>query len=602
MAGIAHSTRDLSSETSAEEKFRLAVEACPNGMMMTDGAGTIVLVNAEVERLFDYKRHELIGQPVEILIPEQLRNGHLQLRARFGHHPKPRRVGERRELFGRRRDGGEIPLEIGLNPIHTGNGLLVLSIIFDLSERKRVERLKDEFVSTVSHELRTPLFSIAGSLGLLTGGAAGALPEPAGRLIRIAQNNSQRLVRLINDILDIEKIESGQIAFKFKRLSARTLVEQVIEASRGFADGFHVRVRLDDDAAGEVYADPDRLAQVVTNLLSNAIKFSPPDGEVAVTVDQYGDSVRIAVRDHGHGIPREFRPRMFEKFAQADASDTRQKGGTGLGLNIVKQIVARLGGTVGFEDAVGGGTTFYVELPSWAQVAGYEIDAESGAREARILLCEDDLEIAHALRIGLGANGLKSDFAYSPASAITRAQTAAYVAILVDLDLPDGGGIDLIRRLRQLPQIYKTAIFVMCANGSWDKDGADAAHLNVSECLHKPIDIEHLTQILDRVAGHDGSGRAQILHVDDDQDVLEIVAQTLAEIATVVSVASIEDARCALLVNDFDLTILDIGLGAVSGLELLPHLHTAKGGPDSCHPLHRARRRPQGQPAGQGQL
>ena len=184
-----------------------------------------------------------------------------------------------------------------------------------------------------------------------------------------------------------------------------------------------------------------------------------------------------------------------------------------------------------------------------------------------------------ALRIGLRTNGLSTDFAYSPASAIARAQSTAYAAILVDLDLPDGDGIDLIRRLRQLPQIYKTPILVMCADGSWKEDGADAAQLNVSGYLHKPIDIERLTEILDRVVGHDGSGRALILHVDDDQDVLAIVAQTLAEIATIVSVASIEDARCALLVNDFDLTILDIGIGTVSGLELLPHLHTAEGDP-----------------------
>ncbi len=505
MPGIAHSTRDLSLESSAEEKFRLAVEACPNSMVMTDGGGRIVFVNAETERLFDYPRHELIGQPIEILIAERLRSGHLQQRARFAHQPKPRRMGERNELQGRRRDRGEFPVEIGLNPIRTGEDLLVLSVISDISERKRVERLKDDFVSTVSHELRTPLTSIAGSLGLLIGGAAGTLPEPAGRLIRIAQSNSQRLVRLINDILDIEKIESGQIAFQFKRLSARAVVEQVIEASRGFADGFHVPVRLDDDAASEVYANSDRFAQVVTNLLSNAIKFSPPNGEVLVSVDQYEDSVRIAVRDHGQGIPKEFRPRIFEKFAQADASDARQKGGTGLGLSIVRQIIARLGGTVGFEDAIGGGTIFYVELPSWAQVAAHEVDAEGGSKAPRILLCEDNLDTAQTLRVGLHAHGLNTDFAYSPASAVTTVQATPYAAILVDLDLPDGGGINLIRGMRQLPQIYKTPILVIGADGSWDKNGADTAYLNVSECLHKPINIEHLVQILDRVIARDGS-------------------------------------------------------------------------------------------------
>jgi PAS domain S-box-containing protein len=375
MAGIAHITRDLSFESSTEEMFRIAVESCPSGMVMTNSADRIVLVNTETERLFGYPRSELIGQTMEILVPERLRPAYFQLRSALKLRPEALRLGEGSNLFGRRRDGSEFPIEVGLNPIRTREGLLVLGVYVDISARKRMDRLKDEFVSTVSHELRTPLTSIAGSLGLLIGGAAGTLPEPAARLIHIAQTNSQRLVRLINDILDIEKIESGQVAFKFKRLSARSLVEQAIEANRGYAEGFQVRVLLDAEAAaGEVYADPDRLAQVMTNLLSNAVKFSPPGGEVVVAINENDETVRVTVRDHGHGIPSEFRPHIFERFAQADATDTRQKGGSGLGLNIVKQIITRLGGTVGFEDAAGGGTIFHADLPSWAQVAARDID------------------------------------------------------------------------------------------------------------------------------------------------------------------------------------------------------------------------------------
>ena len=233
-------------------------------------------------------------------------------------------------------------------------------------ERKRLERLKDEFVSTVSHELRTPLTSISGSLGLLMGKAAGILPEPARRLLEIAHTNSQRLVRLINDILDIEKLESGRVVFDLKRIEVGSLVEKTVEAIRGFAEGHNVRVRIENSkAAGEVRADPDRLAQVVTNLLSNAIKFSPPDNEVVVTIEKEPDLVRILVRDHGPGIPPDFKSRIFERFAQAEATNARRKGGTGLGLSIVKQIVDRLGGEVGFSDAAGGGTVFHVELPIW---------------------------------------------------------------------------------------------------------------------------------------------------------------------------------------------------------------------------------------------
>jgi signal transduction histidine kinase len=236
------------------------------------------------------------------------------------------------------------------------------------TERKRLERLKDEFVSTVSHELRTPLTSITGSLGLLMGKAAGILSAPATRLLEIAHNNSQRLVRLVNDILDMERLESGHAVFDFKRVEVRSLVEQMVESIKGYAEGHSVKVRIEAAAAvDDIRADTDRLAQVVTNLLSNAIKFSPPDAEVVVAVEKEPevDVVRITVRDHGPGISVDFKSRIFERFAQADATNARRKGGTGLGLNIAKQIIDRLGGDIGFADAPGGGAIFHVELPIW---------------------------------------------------------------------------------------------------------------------------------------------------------------------------------------------------------------------------------------------
>lgn len=274
-----------------------------------------------------------------------------------------------RDLVGRRKDGSEFPVEIGLNPIKTRRGVLILSVIVDITERKRLERLKDTFVSTVSHELRTPLTSICGSLGLLMGTAAKDLPERTVRLLTLAQSNSERLVKLVNDILDIEKLEAGQVVFKFKLVELRPLIEQVVDGNRGFADAYLVWLRLDIQGEAQVWADPDRLSQVVTNLISNAIKFSRPDGEVVVAAKEQNGSIRLSVRDHGDGIPAEFKPRIFQKFAQADGSNTKKTGGTGLGLSIVKEIVTRLNGNVGFADAPGGGTVFYVDLPCVEQPA-----------------------------------------------------------------------------------------------------------------------------------------------------------------------------------------------------------------------------------------
>src|SRR6202034_2047428 len=365
------------------------------------------------------------------------------------------------------------------------------------TERKRLERLKDEFVSTVSHELRTPLTSISGSLGLLMGNAAGSVPAPMARLLAIAHNNSQRLVRLVDDILDIEKMEAGRIVFNFSRVDIRSLVAQAIEANRGFAEGYGVRIRLEDAGiAADVRADPDRFLQIVTNLLSNAIKFSPAQNEVVVAVEKGTDMVRLTVRDHGPGIPVDFKPLIFEKFAQADAGDARQKGGTGLGLSIVKQIVDRLGGEVGFADADGGGTIFYVQLPCWDHVASLALDHDDQPGVPRILLCEDDLDTALVLREQLRQAGFTTDFAYSVGDALTRAVATQYQAILVDIHLPDGDGVSLIVRLRSLPQYQHTSIIVISADPSRGRDDLRSSRLNVIDWLKKPVDLNRLLPLL----------------------------------------------------------------------------------------------------------
>lgn len=560
----------------AEELFRLAVEACPNGMLMTDSSGTIVLVNSATERLFGYRRSELIGQSIEILVPERMRKHHAGHRVRYAERPGVRRIHASDGLFGLRRDGSEFPAEIGLNPVHTAEGLFVLNVVIDISDRQRVDRLKDEFVATVSHELRTPLTSIAGSLGLLLGGAAGKLPGGVTRFLGIAHNNCTRLVRLINDILDIEKIESGSVVFNFKPVKLRQLAEQVIEANRGYADGFGVRVRLDRAAEdGKVLADPDRLAQVMTNLVSNAVKFSPRDGEVEVTIAHRDSRMRIVVRDHGPGIPPEFKPRVFEKFAQADATDARQKGGTGLGLSIARKIVTRLGGAIGFRDADGGGTEFFVELPDWLQIAAREIDAARRPDDTHILLCEDDPDAAVAVREGLRPFGFSTDFAHDPEEAIRRARGNGYAAIVVDFELPDAGGMDLIRLLREQPEVYRTPIVIASAEPAPVKEGA--AELNVLKWIAKPIDAFALTQILDGAVIRGANGRPCILHIEDDRDILDLVARALHSTARVIPAASIEEARAALLAHNFDLAVLDITLGEASGLDLLPDLRNRSG-------------------------
>lgn len=567
--------RDVTEQRFAEELFRLAVDTSPSGMLMVDRSGRIIMVNSELEQLFGYRRDELLGQPVEILVPAENRSAHRKLRSDYVLRPEGRGMGKGRELKGLRKDGSEFPLEIGLHPVHIRNGLLILGVVVDISERMRTERLKDEFVSTVSHELRTPLTSITASLALLSAGGAGALPASASRLVSIAHSNGQRLVRLINDILDIEKIESGKMPFVIKRVSAIAVAEQVIETSRVYAEEQGVKVRLDAEPGScDVRADPDRFAQVITNLVSNAIKFSPPGEEVIVAVAERGSSIRVAVRDHGSGVPEEFKPRIFEKFAQADASDTRKNGGTGLGLSIVKQIVSRLGGEVGFESAPGFGSLFFVDVPRWRP----GVDDVGEARHGDFLmLCEDDPDVAAVLSEKISRAGFSVHVAPTVSEALQQADIVTYAAVLVDLKLPDGDGIGLIQSLRNLPRYHGTPIIVISGDPAHGRKDVRAPALNIVDWLDKPVHLDRLLQTLDRSISQSSNGYPRVLHVDEDAAVRKTVGEAMRRIAQVVSVATFDEARTAATRKPFDLVVLDVAVIAAGGPEILTQLRNTDG-------------------------
>jgi PAS domain S-box-containing protein len=554
-----------------EEKFRLAVEACPNGMIMTDAAGTIVMVNSEIERQFGYRRDELIGHSVDMLVPE-----HGCQRDGLTHVPERRRTAGARDLVGMRKDGGELAVEIRLNPIDTRDGPMVVSAIVDISERKRLERLKDEFVSMASHELRTPLTSIAGSLGLLIGNAAGQLPAAAVRLLTIAYANSQRLVRLINDILDLQKIESGQVVFHLKYLDLRALLERTIEANGAFAQEFGVRIRLDaGGGAGEVFADSDRLEQIITNLVSNAIKFSPAGGEVTVGVERRGDNMRAWVRDRGPGIPEAFKARIFEKFAQADSSDTRQKGGTGLGLSIVKQLIQQHGGKVGFEAAPGGGTVFYFELPS-AAPAQADCTRQPDAAGRTIMLCDEDAATSGLLADALRRAGFAVEAASTAAGAQAHAADTPYAAVLIDPRLPDRDGISLVRELHALPRHAATPVIFFAINPTAGAR-AQGGVLSVCDWLAKPADPGQLVRVIHQAIADAGVTRPRVLHLEPDPELRRRVHETLRAHADIVSTDSIDGARHALDGRTFDLAVLDLGPSGEAELDVLTLLHDHNG-------------------------
>jgi PAS domain S-box-containing protein len=251
----------------------------------------------------------------------------------------------------------------------------VLALVRDITERKTVERMKDEFISMVSHELRTPLTAIRGAMGLLAGGVVGELPAQTRAMVDIAVTNSDRLIRLINDLLDIQKIEAGKVMVNCIPQALEPLVEQTIASNYAYGKQFNIRFVLEWQAGDIlVNTDADRFTQVLTNLLSNAAKFSPPGEQVVVRVTENDAMARVAVIDHGPGIPEAFQSRIFQKFAQVDGTNARRSGGTGLGLSIAKTLIERLDGRVGFTTTRGAGSTFYIELPIWYQPADRAIE------------------------------------------------------------------------------------------------------------------------------------------------------------------------------------------------------------------------------------
>ena len=251
-------------------------------------------------------------------------------------------------------------------PVRSDDGAVVgvSCVVEDITERKKLDRMKSEFISTVSHELRTPLTSIKGSLGLVVNGTLGALPEEAKDMVDIAHNNTDRLINLVNDILEMETLDSGKLEFDIQPLDLSSLVTEAVATNKGYAKEYGVKFVL-ADLAPEVMVrgDGNRLTQVVTNLLSNAAKFSPKGGKVEISVASHDGMARVSVSDHGSGIPEEYREHIFERFIHVDSSDTRQVGGTGLGLSITKSIVEKHGGAIGFDSEVGVGSTFFFTLP-----------------------------------------------------------------------------------------------------------------------------------------------------------------------------------------------------------------------------------------------
>lgn len=473
------------------------------------------------------------------------------------------------------------------------NGLNeVLIIVRDITDRKKVERLKNEFVSIVSHELRTPLTSVRGALSLITGGVVGEIPPEAKAMVDIAYKNSERLILLINDILDIEKIESGKMDFHLQLIDLVPLVEQAIESNCSYAEQFGVKLVLESEVSeARVNVDRDRLIQVLTNLLSNAAKFSPTDSTVIIKIQHYQPDwlnppdrsaiqclstpshfIRVSVSDRGTGIPENFRSQIFQKFAQADASDTRRQTGTGLGLSICKAIIERLNGYIDFETELGVGTTFYFDLPEYVQTETPQ-KRDRYLKARHILICEDDPDIAKLLSLMLKQDGFTTDIAYNADQAKQLLAKNHYVAMTIDLSLPGQNGISLIRELREQENTRSLPLIVVSAMAKQGREQLQGAGFAIVDWLNKPIDQTQLAISIRQAVERQAISKPRILHVEDDLDLTQVILAIIQDSAYFDKAVSLQEAKEKLAQNSYDLVILDLSLPDGSGLELLPYLN-----------------------------
>lgn len=574
--GIVRDITETKQRNEEIKRFKTMLDNTLDMIFMFDPVSLMfVYANRGAEEALGYSREELLRLRASDLTPGM--SEHV-FRSHIAQLSSGSRPWLSYEATQRGRDGTEVPTEVFLQLVRgdADDPGLFIAIVRDLTERRRIDRMKSDFIAIIGHELRTPLTSIRGSLGLLVGGAAGELPERVRSMVEIAHHNSERLVRLINDMLDMEKIESGKMRFDMRPLELATLVLQALDANRGYGQQYQVEYLADAiDPELRVYGDFDRLMQVMNNLLSNAAKFSPAQSRVEVSVEPRGTRVRVSVTDHGPGIPEDFRTRMFERFSQADTSDARQKGGTGLGLSISRAIIERHDGLVGYDSVAGGGSAFWFEIPLWHTPVPHERLPDSGA--ARILVCEDDADVAHLLAVMLRESSYQVDVVYSAEQARNALDEYDYAVITLDIALPGQDGIAFLRDLGGPgPRAAPPVIVVSGRRGSGECEIAGGHP--VLAWLDKPIDRDRLVEEVRRAVG-DAQSSVHLLHVEDDPDVRAVLHTLVGVDVKVSAAANVAQATQLLKNTTFDLVVLDVGLPDASGLEILqrmegPNAHT----------------------------
>lgn len=485
-------------------------DAANIAIISTDQHGLIKTFNRGAETMLGWDAQQMINlnTPARLHLPAEIAKAAEVLSREFGSVITPgfdvliarAREGDEdeNEWTYVRKDGSTLPVSLSVTALRNSAGDIIgyLELGRDISELKRIDQMKTEFISTVSHELRTPLTSISSGLGIIKSGAAGELPDTAAKMLNIAHKNSLRLIHLVNDLMDMDKLMAGKADFDMQPQLLLPIVQHAIETYGGYAEQYNVSYELNSQWAEDIKitVDAQRLLQVLANLLSNAAKFSPFNEVVKVKIEKNFGLARVTVIDKGPGVGEEYRNKIFQKFHRVEGSDARQSGGSGLGLAIAKEMIERMGGKIGFESFAGQGAQFYFELPCEEMQPRYiEKQNDRLPTGKRILVVEDDYDVAELIAMMLRTNNYRVDIAYSGQTALERLALYAYQAITIDLHLPDVSGIKLIRQLRSDSSTQRIPIVVISSHFDELRKEIknDSIYSNI-QWLEKPIDSANI--------------------------------------------------------------------------------------------------------------